>query len=360
MRDRRFVIFSLILIICCSFCYTPEVQAVDDLGDIDVVVVITTAFGWNYFDIVETLENWGVNVTTASATLTLEVDGCFNKDPTTVTADLLVSEIDNETLEQFDALVIPSGGHWNGLVSSRRVLNLISSAHARGLVIATMCIGNRVVCRANNIVNHTKVATYTMTNNEMRNQGATVVASARVVSDNRIVTGGAGAGYLTGGHEGAPYLEVCTELVKAVLGVSHVESVDLEPTTWNETATYEIVVDTQDPSAIIEELNESEISTVKAIFYPLDGLEDSTKTVTLTDDDDDGVYTGAFTDLRRGSYNMTIEVETEDDHLEVIDTELGITYEEPPLELGLFTIGGVIGVIAVVIVIVVVFVKRKG
>ena len=217
------------------------------------------------------------------------------------------------------------------------------------------------MCRANNIVNHTKVASYAMTNSEMRDEGATIVSSAVVVSDNRIITVGAGAGFNTGGHEGAPTLEVCTELVRTVLGVSRVQSASLNPTTWNETAPYEISVTIQDPSTIITELNSSEVDSVRAVFYPTDDFEVAIKTVSLYDVDEDGTYTGSFTDLQRGSYNMTIEVETEDDIVEVAHTGLGILLEEttPAFDLGLIGITSGIGVIAIVVVIVV-FLKKRG
>ncbi len=360
MKGKTIIIASLLLIVCSALWFSPTAQAAEELEDIDVLVIIATGFGWNYFDIVEQLEDWGVNVITASTGLDLTVASCFNKEPRPVDADVLAREMDNETLEQFDALVIPSGGHWNGLVSSKRNLDFISWAHDRGLVIATMCIGNRVVCRANNIVNHTKVASYAMTNSEMRDEGATIISSAVVVSDNRIITGGAGAGFNTGGHEGAPTREVCTELVRTVLGVSYVQSASIGPTTWNETATYEISVTIQDPSSIITELNSSEVDSVRAVFYPINDFEVSTKTVNLYDTDEDGTYTGSFTDLRRGSYKMSIEVETEDNIVEVVRTDQGILLEEttPAFDFGLIGITAGIGVIAIVVVIVIILKKR--
>ncbi|MHA2424380.1 MAG: DJ-1/PfpI family protein [Candidatus Thorarchaeota archaeon] len=361
MKGRTIVIAGLLLVFCSALFFSPSVQAVDDIEDMEVLVLITDAFGWNYFDIVEIFEGWGINVTTASATLTLEVDSCYNKPDRPVTADILMRDIDNETLEQFDALIIPSGGQWQSLVSSRRNLDFISNAHARGLVIATMCIGNRVVCRANNIVNHTKVAYYAMTNSEMRDQGATVVSQARVVSNNRIITGGAGAGYMTGGHEGAPTLEVCSELVRTVMGVTCVESATVTPTLWNVSATYSVSVTVQDPATIIPELNSSIPYSVDAVFYPTDGFEAAIKTVSLTYNDDTGIFSGNFTDLRRGSYNMSVEVTTEDSIVEVVETDQVITYEEPapPAGLGEITLFGGIAVAAVVVVAGVFILKKK-
>ncbi|MHA1906730.1 MAG: DJ-1/PfpI family protein [Candidatus Thorarchaeota archaeon] len=362
MKSRTIVIAGLLLVFCSAIFFSPNVQAVDDIEDMEVLVLITTAFGWNYFDIVEILEGWGINVTTASATLTLEVASCFNKPDRPVTADILMRDIDNETLEQFDALIIPSGGQWQGLVSSRRNLDFISNAHARGLVIATMCIGNRVVCRSNNIVNQTKVATYAMTNSEMRNEGATVVPNVRVVSHNGIITGGAGAGYQTGGHEGAPTLEVCSELVRTVLGATCVESATLSPTSWNATAVYEMSVTLQDPSTLVSELNSTDVDYVRAVFYPEDGVESAIKTVTLTDEDEDGIYTGTTGDLRRGSYNMSIEVGFDSNMLEIVDSGLSISHEETPppaFDLTMLGITAGIGLVAVVVV-VAVFLKKRG
>jgi hypothetical protein len=83
----------------------------------------------------------------------------------------------------------------------------------------------------------------------------------------------------------------------------------------------------------------------------------------LTDSDDDGVWTGSTGDLRMGSYNMSIEIVTTDDIVEIVDTGLGITYEDSTpsnISLDAITTFGILSVAAVVLVVIVVILKKKG
>ncbi len=361
MRESSVVVLGLVLLMCISMVNTPEVTATQccaNVEDMDVLMLIATGFGWNYWEIREQFESWGVNVTTIANSLSLEVASCPNREPRPATADILLSDFNFSDLSQFDAIYIPAGGHWSGLISSNRVLNLISTAHEMGLVVGATCIGNRVLNRANNIVNHTKVAYYSQTNSEMRNEGATVVSSALVVTDNRIVTGGGGGGPYAGGYETAPTVEVCAAMVKAVSQTTHVSAVEISPSTWNGTATYQISVETEDPSETISILNETDILTLQAYVYPLDEYDLPTKTVTLTDDDMDGIYTGSFSELEQGSYHIDIEVSSSDETVEVVSVGPSIVDETTVLNLPYLEIAIVVGVLIVVLGVVLLFKKQ--
>ncbi|MFW9932938.1 MAG: DJ-1/PfpI family protein, partial [Candidatus Thorarchaeota archaeon] len=355
------VVLVISLLICISLVHAPEVTATQCCAtteDMDILMIIATGFGWNYWEIREQFEAWGVNVTTIANSLNYEVQSCPNREPRPVTADILLSDFNFSDLVNYDAVYIPAGGHWSGLISSNRVLSFISTAHEMGLVIGTTCIGNRVLNRANNIVNHTKVAYYAMTNSEMHNQGATVLSSALVVTDNRIVTGGGGGGPYAGGYETAPTVEVCAAMVKAVSQTSHVDAVEVTPSTWNVTATYQINVVTQDPCDSISVLNDTDILTVRAYVYPEGEFDTSSVTLTLLDNDEDGIYSGTFSDLAQGSYHIDVEVSCSDDTVEVVSVGTSITYIETGVSLLILEIALILGA-AVVVVGLGIFLKKR-
>lgn len=279
-----------------------------DITEVEVLVLIAPAFGWNYFDIVETLEGWGVNVTTVVSSISLSVPSCYNREPRPITADMFVDDLDNETLDLYDALVIPSGGHWEALCSRSIVRNLLARAHERGLPIATMCIGNRVVCRSDMILNDTKVAYYGMTNSEMRDEGAIVVNGAVVVSDNGIITGGSGSGP-PDGYQGAPTYLAMVELVKEILGRSYVQNVSLSQLEGEVDTEFQITVSIQDPCADLEGVNSSEVVGVTATIY---SKADPSQTQAVTLDQIYGssfAYTANFTASEYGEFGINIEVE---------------------------------------------------
>jgi len=331
-------------------------QCIVTIEDIDVLMIIATGFGWDYWEVKEQFEAWGVNVTTIANSLSYEVASCPNRDPRPATADILLSDFNFSDLSQYDVLYVPAGGHWSGLVSSNRVLNLTSMAHEMGLIVGATCIGNRVLCRSS-IVNHTKVAFYAQTNTEMGNQGATVMYTALVVTDNGIVTGGGGGGPYRGGYTTAPTFEVCSAIVKAAKGISCLNYFTVTPKVWNASATYELQVSSSDPSDCLNMLNETDIESMIAYVYPEDEYEMPKRSVTLTDDDADGNYTGSFSDLEQGSYHIDIQITLSDDTVEVISMGSSIIDEsEPPNDLMIIA---AIGIGAVIVVLGVAIFLRK-
>lgn len=355
------IVIGLTLLVCISLANAPNVataQCCASLEDINVLMIVANGFGLNYWNTKEQFEVWGVNVTTIANSLDYEVDSCYNKDPRPAMADILISDFNYSDLIQYDAVFIPAGGHWSSLISSNRVLSLISTAHEMGLVIGTTCIGNRVLNRANNIVNHTKVASYSMTNTEMRQEGATIVYSALVVTDNRIVTGGAGGGPYAGGHEIAPTVEICAAMIKAIMGTSHVNTAEISPSVWNATATYDISVTTQDPADAITILNSTEILSVIAYVYEEGEYDTATKTITLTETDSSGVYRGSFSELDQCNYHIDIEVTINDETVEVVALGPSIIDETTEFVLPMFEMIVVIGIVGIMAALAI-FLRRR-
>jgi putative intracellular protease/amidase len=279
------------------------VSANDIAADVDILILVTTGFGWNYFDARNYFEQWGATVKVVSHTLTYEVDGCFNQDPTTIVSDYLTSELNESLLSQFDCLYIPAGGHWSPLISSSTALGWVETAYNLGLIIGTTCIGNRVVSHANGIVNGTTVAYYSLTNLEMENAGATVVA-ARVVSDNRIVTGGTGSGF-PDGYTGAPTYEVCAAIIQEILGVSPVEENTVTPEIGTNETTFMIELAFGNITESYPLINHTEISQVSAILYEVDGREAA---VELELNESDDSYFASLSDLELGTYTIDVSL----------------------------------------------------
>ncbi|MFX0174472.1 MAG: hypothetical protein ACFE9L_21555, partial [Candidatus Hodarchaeota archaeon] len=97
-----------------SYSTVSVIESEKNPSDLKVLMIVDTAFGFTYFVVKDYLESWGINVITASATGSKLVAGCFNQPPNSTTADLLISDITDIT--EYDAIHIPSGGHWRSLL----------------------------------------------------------------------------------------------------------------------------------------------------------------------------------------------------------------------------------------------------
>ncbi|NHJ05241.1 MAG: hypothetical protein EAX90_10475 [Candidatus Heimdallarchaeota archaeon] len=70
--------------------------------EVKVLSIIGNDFGDSYFWMKNQLETWGCNYTTAGVTSI--VASCPNKPQRPVTPDILVSDVDQEILSQFDCI----------------------------------------------------------------------------------------------------------------------------------------------------------------------------------------------------------------------------------------------------------------
>lgn len=145
------VIFSLLSVNSGIFltsvrAYTPGHK---------VMILVAYGVGETYFPAKNKFESWGWNVTTAG--LTSSVISCPNINPRPVPVDILISDINNDTLSQYECIFIPSGGHWNELAYDATTLATISNAYNLGVVISSLCIGIVVIARAD-IVDGVRIA----------------------------------------------------------------------------------------------------------------------------------------------------------------------------------------------------------
>jgi len=368
MKAKAIVLVSLLVVVAVFSgpLFTPTADG-QEISDVKVLMIVTDAFGWNYFDAKEILESWGVNVTTVAHALDTDVASCYNKPVRGTIADFLLSDVENDIVTQFDALFIPSGGHWAGLIASTRVLDFISYAHEHGVIIATTCIGNRVMAESNDIVNGTSVVNYVNPNSftAMVAAGATIRYGYDTVCDNGIITGDSGGGLTGGGYIQAPTSEICKSIIREVLGYSHIEQAQVLPTSGESGTSFNISTDVTDLDTELGSLSvvDMNITEVQARIYTGDNRT-LVDTIELTDPEGDWTFEGTFIGTIDGNYVIDIEVEDTNSTLEV-EREVAsfIVGVEPSttttgLTLDPLLIGGVLAS-GLVIVVIVVIIKKQ-
>ncbi|MDF1538993.1 MAG: DJ-1/PfpI family protein [Candidatus Thorarchaeota archaeon] len=340
MRNRPAMLFIILLVIFVVPYQTPEVEAHSSCSEINALFLVGTGFGWSYFGAKSYLESWGVNVTTVSRFVSTEVQSCPNKELRPITADVLLSDFDMDHIAEYDCIYIPSGPHWQGLADSQRVKDFITAAHEARLVIATQCTGNVALARMDNLTTDTMVTDYLFANMDLLHPEAIQVDST-VVIDNRLVTGESGGGYagIGGiGVESVPIYEVCTALVRAVIGSSFVQSAIIEPLGGENAGSYTISVETTNPYVVLPEVNTTEISVVNAVAYRRSNFSNHVASIQLSDDDHDGIYTGVIAEMQE-DYIIAIEVEDDIGIFEVVRDTVRIA-EFPLLTASMVVIGG--------------------
>jgi len=360
MKNQLFILMLLIVSLSVgSFTESATVPSNSEpiaLEDIKVLTLIDHGFGWNYFDIKDTFEEWGVNVTTAGTAST--VASCFNREARPVTSDILIEDVDNETLLDFDCVIVPSGGHWGNLAFDRDALNLIASAHELGLIVSGICTGPIVLARAGDILNGTKIAGHGNGDAYYRSAGAIQVLGQRVVCDNRVVTGGSGSGPPTG-YAGAPTFETCLTIVRELMGVSLITEVNLNPAQISLGSEFQISVELTNISDVSEGMFDSDISEVIATVY---NIENRSLFEEIELEETDGNYIGNFTGLEAGDYSIDIDIENEDRIFTTIRNVTSVAIEVDVINQGpldLILISGII-IIPTIIAIVYVYLKKHG
>jgi putative intracellular protease/amidase len=326
--------------------------------DFKVLAVIGFSFGWSYFELKEIFGSWGVGFNVTGDTET--VQSCVNRDPRPVDVDMLVEDIDRETLADYDCLIVPSGGHWSGLCANTPVLNLISMAYEEGLIISGICTGTAPIARAD-IVNGIYVTGHSFTASHVRNFGGIFKSLARVVSDRRIVTGGPGSG-VDNGFEDAPHYDLCVAIMKELFGQSYLVEATAEPAPDNPESKCMINVVTSGQLDIFDSATTTEMDEVIARINPFENASDVTR-VELIAHEDGVTFSGNVTDFEIGEYNVNLEIQDQNRSLEVIRNATSFTLGDfttttTGLEIPIFETTVAIVVAGVVIVIVVVTWKK--
>ncbi|MFX1579912.1 MAG: DJ-1/PfpI family protein [Promethearchaeota archaeon] len=358
---QRFVIVIALLVISLTFSSPPGVVTQDspDVSDVKVLILLTDFFGWNYFDAKDRLEAWGVNVTTAAHSLDYDIVSCLNREPRPITADLLMSEMTPEMVSEFDCLLLTSGGHWQSMINSVAVMNFVSDAFDMGLTIASICTGTRMVAEANDIVNGSKVVSYTLSSPQMLEAGATPVWGMEAVADGQIITGGRGGGPTGGGYLEAPTSEVCAEIVREALGLSRVTDSTLSPERGMAGTNFSITASINNLNDTLGVILSTGITKVTAQIYG-HGNRTLIDSIELVDNDHDGNYTGHFIAQTNGDYAIDIEVEDTNESLEVQKELEVFTIGPIPTEpIDVLVVSAIAGGGIIIIVLVTALVRKK-
>jgi putative intracellular protease/amidase len=355
---RKLVVLLVLGLVVSPFLYSVDSSTVvnsNDVNDINMLVLIADECGWSYFIVNETLSEMGVNVVTLTNTESYTVTSCPNREPRPITADILLSELDLETIDEYDGIVIPPGGQWRYHENDTAVHELLQVAYSSGLVIGSICNGGIAMVRSEVLTNGTKIVTlFPRVVQQLNELGAVMVWDARVVSDNRIVTGDYGT------CEIAPIYEVCAEIVKTVTGHSRKEDTTVTLENNGDDTQYQITVDIANLTQEMPDLNFTDVEQVLATIYP-EASPGEAFEVELTQIQGTNQYSGNFTILDTQKHVVDLDIWTEDSILEVVRNATTFL-EETPVE-GIppgimLLLGGGAGVI-VVLVIVATFLKKR-
>lgn len=199
----KFILLFLSLLPITSCLFATPVNAY--MFGHKVMILAANSVGDTYFPAKGYFEFWGWEVTTAG--LTPSVTSCYNTNPRPVPVNTLISEVNNNTLLEYDCIFIPSGGHWSALLNDPTTLNLLVDAYNLGLIISSLCVGIRVLAAAD-IVDGVRIS-YDVNSATQVTAAGGVTVDERVVIDQRIVTGTTGGGLTGGGASQAPTIEVC-------------------------------------------------------------------------------------------------------------------------------------------------------
>ncbi|MHA1481637.1 MAG: hypothetical protein ACTSQZ_09475, partial [Candidatus Thorarchaeota archaeon] len=370
-RNLRMNITFNRLVIACLLCSMissiPVIESVvpaQETSGITILAVIGDNFGMPFFDMTELWESWGCFVTVAS--IDESPLSCINRERIAVEPDLMVADLDNDTIRSFDILFIPSGAHWDNLGHDDDVKTLLKVAKDNGLVITTICWSLKTLAMVNDIIRNVKVVELAgLGNNGVPASGAITIDGVCVVSDQNIVSGDNGIG--AGGYESAPMSNTCAEAVREALGLSRVISADVTPATAEPGTVFNITIETVDQIEGLPYQEDTEVIVVNATICSSNSRD--VETIRLNDNDDDGIYTGSFTIASFDDYYIDVDIFDSGAHLEVQravasfsvanETSTTTTFSEttsgtvdetanPPLDSMLITISVVVGCVVII------------
>ncbi len=207
LRSKSTIILVLLFMSMC-FISISNTQAETE---INILCLIDDGFGDSYYINKEILENYNYTVITASDSYT--VKGCPNKNLTDATADVLVNDILDEDIHNYDCVMVPSGAHWSNVSGILRVRQILQYARANDILVAGICTGMIVLALAD-VVDGVNVATNSVGEPWLIAAGANVT-DEEVVYDQGVITGGFGGG-IDSGPEEAPNEEFCAKIKEVI------------------------------------------------------------------------------------------------------------------------------------------------
>lgn len=202
------IILLILMIASMGFVSFSHVQSETD---VTILCLIDDGFGDSYYINIAFLENYNFTVVTASDAT--NVLGCSNSNTTDAIADILVSDISDDDINNYDCVMVPSGAHWSNVSGILRVRQILQYARENGILVAGICTGMIVLALAD-VVDGVDVATNDVGEPWLESAGANVTDEL-VVSDQGVITGGFGGG-LDSGPEGAPNEAFCAKIKEEI------------------------------------------------------------------------------------------------------------------------------------------------
>jgi putative intracellular protease/amidase len=210
---KRIKNYFVILLVLTTLSILTVNSSVTARNEVNILCFIENGFGGSYYINKGFLESYNFTVTTTSSTP--YVVGCKNngKNINDTTSDVLVSDIVDEDLSDYDCLLVPSGGHWSNLVNTARTLELIQLAHEEGILVAGICTG-MIVLAAADILENVSVA-YNLHASDWLSTAGADMTGYPVVSDQGVITGGFGGG-VGFGPDYAPNEDFCEKIKEEI------------------------------------------------------------------------------------------------------------------------------------------------
>ena len=301
--------------------YTPKINS--DLNwnfsDLNVLMYISTGFGNNYYSVRDLLLSWNITVTTIGIYETLV--NCPNRARQTVTVNQSVDETLEIGVENYDALFIPSGGHWEGALITRSLQTLISEANKAGLVIGSMCVGVRVLGGSEEVVKNKYLTGWSFEpGTEYADIECTFLAGADVVTDYPLVTGGKGGGPAGGGYVNAPYKEFSRAFVQAILQKHYFSGITVEPidTTAEGQKGYRVTLNITDLSDFFTNFPQAATPSIERVSLILEpSSNQGSPIMVIISENEDGVYTKDIDLPKNENYQAELRIKTDLDEYEI-------------------------------------------
>jgi len=178
-----------------------------------ILLLVDDGVGYNYFELRETLQDMGFAPVTVS--LSTRIGSCSNREDRDVPIDLYLRDFDYGTFRDFEALIIPSGGHYALLSHSRQTREFLSRAYEEGLLLGAIGTGPAVLASVPGLLQDVKVSENAFFGETLKSAGAKVVCG-KVAYDQSILTGSTGGGKTGSAYTGAPVQEFCEKLAEVL------------------------------------------------------------------------------------------------------------------------------------------------
>lgn len=312
MKNTIVLGLFFVMMISSVLIETPS-AVITEPEDVSVLIVLGDKFGWSYFELLEILQDWKCDITTAGPISHLE--SCANQPPRPIDVDVLFSDINREDLDQYDVLLVPSGAQWQTLIHTSSALSLINTAYEEGLIVSGICVGVIPLAVAN-VTRDRLVASHNFAYPYVKESGGKTLPFMRVVSDGNVITGDNGGGE-PAGYESAPHYELCVAIMKKLFGYSYFQDITVNPELVGNDTVYYISVTTSEPIHLFDNVTTPEITDVVVNLHTSDN-DTIIASVNLIQSAEVTTFKGNITGLELDDYIIDLQIIDANVSMEVV------------------------------------------